>query len=108
MSLSNELAKLHILHREGGLTDAEFELAKQQVIAGNLSPLGRQPNHVPPPTKLYRRRQGAVIFGVCAGLAQATKWPAAVWRGVFLALLFAGGLGVLLYITFCFAIPLED
>jgi len=102
MSLSNELSKLHILHKEGGLTDQEFLLAKERLIQAE-SPA---PNRTP--VRLRRRRQGAVMFGVCVGLAEATRWPAAIWRGIFMALVFAGGLGLLLYITYCFAVPLED
>ncbi|MFX7858127.1 SHOCT domain-containing protein, partial [Acinetobacter baumannii] len=32
MSLSDELAKLHLLHQQGGLTDEEFRQAKQRLI----------------------------------------------------------------------------
>ncbi|WP_368855921.1 PspC domain-containing protein [Escherichia coli] len=57
---------------------------------------------------MRRRRHGAAVFGVCVGFSEATGWPVAIWRGVFMALACAGGLGLLIYITFCFAVPLED
>lgn len=38
MGMSEELERLHTLHRSGGLSDAEFARAKERLLAGEAAP----------------------------------------------------------------------
>lgn len=56
-----------------------------------------------------RKREGAMLAGVCAGLAERFEISVTVIRLAFvLATLFSGGTGLLLYIVFWIVMPLED
>lgn len=46
-----------------------------------------------------------MLGGVCAGIGIATRTPAWVWRLFFLASLFFGGYGLLLYIVLWILLP---
>ncbi len=54
---------------------------------------------------LYRPRDGAVVAGVCAGLARRYRIDPVVVRVLAVALCFAGGFGVALYVAGVITIP---
>ena len=57
--------------------------------------------------ELYRAREGRVLAGVCAGMAEYMNLTPTVVRWIFVAMsLFFGG-GVLVYIASIFMIPVE-
>jgi signal transduction histidine kinase len=56
---------------------------------------------------LRRDRSGGVIGGVCAGIAKYTGVDVALVRVVFLALVFAGGFGFVLYVLLWLFVPEE-
>jgi signal transduction histidine kinase len=60
-----------------------------------------------PYRKLYRDRDGRILAGVGAGLAEHLRLPTIVVRVVFVALLMANGLGALLYIAFWAVLPVK-
>lgn len=54
---------------------------------------------------LRRTRHGALLGGVCAGIAQRTRFDPAIVRIVFVALVFAGGVGFALYALLWILLP---
>jgi signal transduction histidine kinase len=63
-----------------------------------------QPSVTPP---LRRDRSNGVVAGVCAGVAKQLHIDPAVIRVVFVALVFAGGLGAALYLLLWALVPAE-
>jgi signal transduction histidine kinase/phage shock protein PspC (stress-responsive transcriptional regulator) len=63
------------------------------------------PRFAYPPRRLYRDRDGRIVAGVAAGVAEHLRLPAVVVRVAFVALLAANGLGALLYIGFWAVLP---
>lgn len=57
--------------------------------------------------KLYRSKSDRIISGVCGGLGKYFEVDALIVRLIFLALLFGGGSGFLIYLIFALLIPLE-
>jgi phage shock protein PspC (stress-responsive transcriptional regulator) len=57
--------------------------------------------------KLYRARKDRVIAGVCAGLARYFNIDVWIVRLIFLALLFADGVAILIYIIMIIVVPEE-
>lgn len=55
--------------------------------------------------RLFRDTRGGIIAGVCAGLAEYTGVPTLVYRLLFIALTFASGVGVLIYLLLWFLVP---
>lgn len=105
MALSDEIAKLHELNRNGALTDEEFARAKERLIGGAHQP--EYASGVAALNALRRSRGDRWIAGVCGGLAQATGADAWIWRLVFAALLLFGGAGLLIYVLFWIFVPSE-
>lgn len=60
-----------------------------------------------PQKKLYRIKKGRIIAGVSTGFAEYFNIDVVIVRVVFVALTFAGGSGVLLYIVLALIIPEE-
>ena len=58
-------------------------------------------------TRLYRTRDDRMIWGVCGGLAQYFAVDPAIVRVVMILLIFANGLGILLYLVLAIVTPLE-
>jgi phage shock protein PspC (stress-responsive transcriptional regulator) len=50
-----------------------------------------------PRRELRRTRSGAMLGGVCGGLAEYTGIDTVLWRAAFVGLTLAGGAGVVLY-----------
>jgi phage shock protein PspC (stress-responsive transcriptional regulator) len=58
--------------------------------------------------RLRRSRSDRWIAGVCGGLAEYFGLSAAVYRVLFVALAFAGGTGILLYVAVALVMPAAD
>jgi len=59
-------------------------------------------------SKLFRPKEGRVIGGVCAGLAQLFNIDPVIIRLVFVLLAISGGSGVIIYIILLIVIPEEE
>ncbi|MCL0104142.1 PspC domain-containing protein [Dehalococcoidia bacterium] len=57
--------------------------------------------------RLYRSRSDRVIWGVCGGLARHLNVDPTLVRLVMVLLVFANGLGILIYIIMAVIVPLE-
>jgi phage shock protein PspC (stress-responsive transcriptional regulator) len=57
--------------------------------------------------RLYRKREGQIVAGVCAGLADYLGIDATLIRLAFAALTIFGGAGVLLYLIAWALVPEE-
>ncbi len=62
----------------------------------------------PKTRSLTRLHHGRKIAGVCAGLGNYFDVDPTIIRVIFLALLFAGGAGLLIYLIMWISMPLED
>lgn len=107
MGLTDDLARLHELHRSGALSGSEYEAAKARVIAGATEPAGSGAEVVAAVNALRRPQSGRWVGGVCAGLAALTGLDAWVWRLLFVLLAFWGGAGLLLYVLLWVFVPGE-
>ena len=61
-----------------------------------------------PKKRLFRPREGRILFGVCQGLAQYFDIDPALVRLVMIILAIWGGIGFILYIIGIFVIPDEE
>jgi len=59
------------------------------------------------PKRLYRSRENRQIAGVCGGLADYFNLDVTLIRLIFLAMLFLGGPGFLIYIIMAVVVPDE-
>lgn len=66
----------------------------------------REENPDTPPPRLYRSSEGRMVGGVARGLAGHLGMPVTWVRVVFAGLATFGGLGVVLYAMFWFAVPM--
>ena len=55
--------------------------------------------------KLYRSNVNNKLGGICGGLEKLCKVDATLFRLIFVALIFCGGLGVLLYLIMWAVVP---
>src|SRR4051812_19815747 len=73
---------------------------------------GRAPPPPPPPPsqgpRLVRSRRDRVIAGVCGGLAEHFRIDPIIVRVAAVALIFAGGAGLLLYLAGVLLLPEGD
>lgn len=106
MSLSEELARLHDLHRQGGLADAEFAAAKEKLLTPSAAPCAAE--GLAAVNALRRRSAGRWIAGVCTGLAEATGLQAWAWRLLFVLLALWGGAGLLVYGLLWIFVPADE
>jgi len=106
VSLADELIKLEQLRERGTLTVAEFDRAKARVLDSG-GPLAEPPPLVQSLNRLRRSTGDKWIAGVCGGLTAATGVESWVWRLLMLALVFAGGLGVVIYALLWIFVPAE-
>ncbi|HEY4624587.1 MAG TPA: PspC domain-containing protein, partial [Blastococcus sp.] len=82
--------------------------------ASPVGPPAWQPPPPPPPPdlpaprqQLYRSRSDKMLGGVCGGLAEYSGIDALLWRVGFVALTFAGGSGVLVYLLLWLLMPAD-
>lgn len=54
---------------------------------------------------LYRNMQNKMIAGVCSGLADYLKFDVSLIRLLFVASMFFGGLGFVVYVVAMFVVP---
>jgi phage shock protein PspC (stress-responsive transcriptional regulator) len=59
------------------------------------------------PKRLYRSCSDRMLFGVCGGLAEYFNVDSTIVRLVSLVVMFAGGVGILVYIVAALIIPLD-
>ncbi len=59
------------------------------------------------PQKLWRKKDDKVIAGICSGLGQYFNSNPILFRFAFLALLFAGGSSIFIYIILWIVLPSE-
>ncbi|MFC1962162.1 PspC domain-containing protein [Chloroflexota bacterium] len=57
--------------------------------------------------RLYRSRSDRMLWGVCGGLAQYFDLDPIIVRLIFVLLLFANGIGILIYIIMTIVVPRE-
>ncbi len=57
--------------------------------------------------KLYRKREGRKLLGVCAGMADYLNVDPTIIRVIWVVLSITGGLGLLAYLICAFIIPEE-
>lgn len=105
MNLSDEIERLHALHRSGALSDEEFAAAKARLLHPPPRP-GDAP--VLAAVSAMRRSTGdRWIAGVCGGLGRATGVESWVWRLAFALLLVWGGAGLVAYLLLWIFVPPE-
>ncbi len=105
MSISEELRRLHELHGQGGLSDAEFAQAKARVLSEGAGASSAGAPVVNAINGLRRSHSDRWLGGVCAGLAQLSGLAAWVWRVGFLLLALCGGTGVVIYLLLWLFVP---
>jgi phage shock protein PspC (stress-responsive transcriptional regulator) len=71
-------------------------------------PQAPQPPQAPGPKRLTRSRSDRIIAGVCGGLGRYFNVDPLFFRIGAVALVFAGGAGLLLYLAALFLVPNED
>ena len=111
MADSTELEKLGELHRQGVLTDDEFQRAKARVLNGIASAQAAAQAQEAPLVRalngLRRGREDRWLGGVCSGIARSMGMAPWVWRLFFTGLVLCAGTGVLVYLLFWIFVPLE-
>ena len=103
MSLTEDLAKLDELRRNGALSDAEFQQAKDRLLGTSQ----RGNSLVDAFNQLRRSRSDRWLAGVCGGLARSTGLESWAWRLIFAMLLLMGGMGIVAYVLFWIFVPEE-
>ncbi|MCF7858577.1 MAG: PspC domain-containing protein [Candidatus Cloacimonetes bacterium] len=84
------------------------------IILGIILPKGEQKPTVidveetEKKTKLARSWEKRMIAGVCGGFSQYLGWDVSLIRIAFIAMAFAGGVGIFLYFFFWFIFPNEE
>jgi phage shock protein C len=96
MALSEELARLHELHRQGALSDDEFVTAKAKALASD---------GVAAVNAMRRSSSERWVAGVCGGLAAVTGLAPWAWRLIFAVLTLWGGAGLLIYVLLWIFVP---
>lgn len=107
MSLIDDLSRLDALHRQGSLSDEEFNRAKAHLLAGTPGAHGSGSHLINGINQLRRSRSERWVGGVCGGLAQATGIQAWIWRLGLVVLALFGGSGVLAYALLWLFVPSE-
>lgn len=110
MAMSDELARLHELHRSGALSDEEFATAKARVLAtgdGASGPGAEAASAVNAVNAMRRPLADRWVGGVCAGLAATTGLATWAWRFLFVVLALWGGAGLLVYALLWIFVPSE-
>jgi len=106
MSFTDDLAKLDELRRNGALSEAEFQQAKDRMLGAGAVPPPAAPA-VEAVNQLRRSQTDRWIAGVCGGLARATGLESWAWRLIFAVLLLMGGMGIVAYLLLWIFVPAE-
>jgi phage shock protein PspC (stress-responsive transcriptional regulator) len=104
MSLADEISKLSELRASGGLTDEEFQRAKQRLLSESPGPGGPLASAV---NTFRRSRTDRWLGGVCGGMARSTDVASWVWRLLFAVLFVFAGAGLLVYLLLWIFVPSE-
>ena len=105
MSLADELGKLSELRASGGLTEEEFQRAKESLLhAETPRPDGPLASAV---NTFRRSRTDRWLGGVCGGMARSTELASWVWRLLFAVLFVFAGAGLLVYVLLWIFVPSE-
>lgn len=107
MTLSDELIKLEQLRDRGSLTSDEFARAKARLLEAPASAGPEAGPAIAALNRFRRSRSDRWLGGVCGGLAVSTGAESWIWRLLFTLLLFAGGAGIILYVTLWIFVPPE-
>ncbi|MET4580242.1 PspC domain-containing protein [Ottowia thiooxydans] len=103
MSLTDDLARLDEMRRNGALSEAEFQQAKDRLLGG-MPAGGPVLNAL---NQLRRSRSDRWLAGVCGGLARSTGLESWGWRLIFSVLLLMGGMGIVAYLLLWIFVPEE-
>jgi phage shock protein PspC (stress-responsive transcriptional regulator) len=111
MNISDEIRRLHELHQAGALSDSEFILAKEKVLAGSTVSLNKtlasDGSFAAEVGSLRRSRTDRWLGGVCGGLGVASGVDAWVWRLVFTLFTVTFGFGLVIYLLLWLFVPEE-
>ena len=116
--LSDEIKRLHELHQDGALSDAEFEQAKARILSGAATVnLGKESGCAQRISfdqhrddllsGLRRSRTDRWLGGVCGGLARTYGLESWLWRLIFVLFVLTFGFGVLIYLLLWVFVPEE-
>ena len=105
MSLADELSKLSQLRANGGLTDEEFQRAKERLLRAD-SPRSDDPL-VSTVNGFRRSGTDRWLGGVCGGMARSTGMASWGWRLLFAVLFIFAGAGLLVYLLLWIFVPSE-
>ena len=72
---------------------------------GAAGAAGDMPKHDVPPRRLYQIREGAMISGVCNGIAASLNIDPTIIRVIFVLLALFHGAGIFLYILLMLIVP---
>lgn len=105
--ISEEIKRLHALHLDGALTDAEFARAKARLLerAAESPSAPGLPGQL---NRLRRARSDRLLGGVCGGLARVSGMQSWVWRVLFLLFALSFGFGLVIYILLWIFVPDEE
>jgi phage shock protein PspC (stress-responsive transcriptional regulator) len=103
MSLADELGKLSELRATGGLSEEEFQRAKQRLLHPER-PQSEDPL-VAAVNTFRRSRTDRWLGGVCGGLGRATGVASWVWRLMFALLFICAFAGLLIYLLLWMFVP---
>ncbi len=105
MSLADELSKLAQLRTDGGLTDEEFQRAKERLLRADSA---RSDDPLVSTVNGFRRSgTDRWLGGVCGGMARSTGMASWVWRLLFAVLFIFAGAGLLVYLLLWIFVPSE-
>jgi phage shock protein PspC (stress-responsive transcriptional regulator) len=103
MSLADDLGKLSELRASGGLSEEEFQRAKERLLHAE------QPRPADPlaaAVNTFRRSRTDRWFGgVCGGLGRSTGVASWVWRLMFALLFMFAFAGLLIYLLLWMFVP---
>jgi phage shock protein C len=103
MTLADELGKLAELRANGGLTEEEFNRAKERLLGTDPA---RPQDPVASTVNAFRRsRTDRWLGGVCGGMARSTGMEAWIWRLLFAATFICAGAGLLVYVLLWIFVP---
>jgi phage shock protein PspC (stress-responsive transcriptional regulator) len=101
MPLADEINRLHELLARGAITQAEYERAKDRLLAEPASREGLAIN------RLRLSSTDRWLGGVCGGLGRLTGVESWIWRIVFVLGLVFGGFTLLAYLLLWIFVPKE-
>lgn len=103
MSLADDLGKLTELRASGGLSEEEFQRAKERLLHAEQPPSA---DPLAAAVNTFRRsRTDRWLGGVCGGLGRSTGVASWVWRLMFALLFIFAFAGLLIYLLLWMFVP---